>query len=233
MGKALTFFAVRFGIRIRVFRAGGGLVRFFPSFGVERFLQLAFLRHLFLELLSRFELIHHPAVIAGVEAVVPVPFLFETQLHVALHVLVRRDIRTALVRADPPRPLHAVLPLVCHRAAVLARAFSELTGLERFHPPFVPTPVRARPVINFPPRLLVLQPRLLRKVPRRRGHELGNVRVDLVAVLVSFGGGEAGLGWCEGGMFGGAGVSLGAAWERASERCIGGGGNETRREGEK
>jgi hypothetical protein len=34
-------------------------------------------------------------------------------------------------------------------------------------------------------------------------------------------------------MFGGAGVSLGAAWERASERCIGGGGNETRREGEK
>ena len=108
-----------------------------------------------------------------------------------VHQLVRCDVFVSLVGTHFTRPLHAILLLVRHRAAVLARPLAELSGLVGFNAALVPI---VAPLLAGTKRFLMLQTRfVVVEIPRRRSHELGNVGVDLVAILVDFRGSKTSL----------------------------------------
>eukprot|EP00754_Rhynchopus_humris_P000670 Rhum_TRINITY_DN10412_c0_g1::Rhum_TRINITY_DN10412_c0_g1_i1::g.38354::m.38354 len=120
------------------------------------------------------------------DAVPPVPLALEAEVHVHDH-LVSLDVLPREPGARLPRTLHAVLLLVRHRAAVLARSLPVArrrgTGVPLLIPLVHAVRVQALGLCGY--LLLMLQGLVaVVGVPRRVRHVLGDVRVDLVAVFV-------------------------------------------------
>ena len=164
-------------VRIRVARRVVLLFIRPPKRAFQLFLLGQFLLHRVRRLVS----LHHLDVIIHIESVIPIALTLKPKLQLRLHVLVRRDVLLRLARASRARPLHAILLLVRHRSAILARPLTKFRRLRRRHASLVPL----RALFGFFRRLLMFQSRpVLLQVPRRRRHELRNVRVDRVPVLI-------------------------------------------------
>ena len=129
---------------------------------------------------------------------VPLPVVPEPDLG---DVLVRRDLLVGPLGPFGPRTFQAVLRLVSHRPAVRAGALPVLGGLEGLLPPLVPLVLALggllglfRVLNSFLPVPLVLQGRpVALHVPGRGRHELRDVGVDLLPVLIQGGRGQTGL----------------------------------------